>query len=178
TKLKKGDIHGILSPRPMTSNIPGYVREAGSQLSIPTMFAVTFFAENGGLASYTPDSYESGRMAARPVDKILKGAKPSEIPVEVNHNIVFVVNLKIAKAPYLPLPPSTALDISLSHLRCKTRGLVEFYASHFAPRSAASVSARKADFNRFQRLRIQNHAVRANTTYSQQTNADSLKLPY
>jgi len=105
TKLKKGDIHGILSPRPMTSNIPGYVREAGSQLSIPTMFAVTFFAENGGLASYTPDSYESGRMAARPVDKILKGAKPSEIPVEVNHNIVFVVNLKIATALGIKIAP-------------------------------------------------------------------------
>jgi hypothetical protein len=61
TKFKKGDIHGILSPSPMTSNIPGYVREAGSQSSMPTMFAATFFAENGGLASYTPDTYESGR---------------------------------------------------------------------------------------------------------------------
>jgi len=105
TKLKKGDIHGILSPRPMTSNIPGYVREAGSQSSMPTMFASTFFAENGGLASYTPNTYASGRMAARLVDKILKGAKPSEIPVEVNHNIEFVVNLKIAKALGIKIAP-------------------------------------------------------------------------
>jgi putative ABC transport system substrate-binding protein len=104
-KLKKGDIHGILSPRPMTSNIPGYVREAGSQSSIPTMFAATFFAENGGLASYTPHTYESGRMAARLVDKILKGTNPGEIPVEVNNNIEFVINLKIAQALGIKIVP-------------------------------------------------------------------------
>jgi putative ABC transport system substrate-binding protein len=104
-KLKKGDIHGILSPRPMTSNIPGYVREAGSQSSIPTMFAATFFAENGGLASYTPDTYESGRMVARLVDKILKGTNPAEIPVEVNNNIEFVINLKIAHALGIKIAP-------------------------------------------------------------------------
>ncbi len=43
TNFKKSDIHGILSPRPMTSNIPGLVREAGSRSSVPTMFASTFF---------------------------------------------------------------------------------------------------------------------------------------
>jgi putative ABC transport system substrate-binding protein len=105
TKLKKGDIQGILSPRPMTSNIPGYVREAGSQSSMPTMFAATFFAENGGLASYTPYTYESGRLAARLVDKILKGTNPGEIPVEVNNNIELVVNLKVAKALGIKIAP-------------------------------------------------------------------------
>jgi putative ABC transport system substrate-binding protein len=103
--LKKGDIHGILSPRPMTSNIPGYVREAGSQASMPTMFASTFFAENGGLASYTPNTYESGRMVARLVDKIFKGTNPAEIPVEVNNNIEFVVNLKVGKALGIKIAP-------------------------------------------------------------------------
>jgi len=105
TRLKKGDIHGILSPRPMTSNIPGYVREAGSQSSMPTMFAATFFAENGGLASYTPYTYESGRMAARLVDKILKGESPAVIPVEVNHKIELVINLKVAKAQGIKIAP-------------------------------------------------------------------------
>lgn len=105
TKLKKDDTHGILSPRPMTSNIPGYVREAGSQSAMPTMFASTFFAENGGLASYTPDTYESGRMAARLVDKILKGERPAVIPVEVNHKIELVINLKVAKAAGIKLAP-------------------------------------------------------------------------
>jgi putative ABC transport system substrate-binding protein len=103
--LKKGDIHGILSPRPMTLNIPGYVREAGSVSSMPTMFASTYFAENGGLASYTPNTYESGRMAARLVDKILKGEKPGEIPVEVNNKIELVINLKVAKALAINIAP-------------------------------------------------------------------------
>jgi putative ABC transport system substrate-binding protein len=105
TKLKKGEIHGILSPRPMTSNIPGYVRDAGSQSSIPTMFGSTFFAENGGLASYTPDTNESGRMAARLVDKILKGESPAKIPVEANHKIELVINLKVAKASGIKIAP-------------------------------------------------------------------------
>jgi ABC-type uncharacterized transport system substrate-binding protein len=105
TKFKKGDIHGILSPRPMTSNIPGYVREAGSQWSTPTMFASTFFAENGGLASYTPDTYESGRMAARLLDKILRGDSPGAIPVETNHKIELVINLKVAKASGFKIAP-------------------------------------------------------------------------
>jgi putative ABC transport system substrate-binding protein len=104
-KLKKGEIHGILSPRPMTSNIPGYVRDAGSQSSIPTMFGSTFFAENGGLASYTPDTNESGRMAARLVDKILKGESPAKIPVETNHKIELVINLKVAKALGITIAP-------------------------------------------------------------------------
>jgi putative ABC transport system substrate-binding protein len=101
----KNEIHGILSPRPMTANIPGYVRDAGSAFSIPTMFASTFFAENGGLASYTPNTYESGRMAARLVDKILKGEKPGEIPVETNHKIELVINLKIAKTSGIEINP-------------------------------------------------------------------------
>jgi ABC-type uncharacterized transport system substrate-binding protein len=105
TKLKKADTHGILSPRPMTSNIPGYVREAGSQWSIPTMFASTYFAENGGLASYTPDTNESGRMAARLLDKILKGESPAGIPVETNHKIELVINLKVAKTLGIKIAP-------------------------------------------------------------------------
>lgn len=104
-KLKKGETYGILSPRPMTSNIPGYVRDAGSQSSMPTMFASTFFAENGGLASYTPNTYASGRMVARLVDKILKGTNPGGIPVEVNNNIELVVNLKVAKELGIKIAP-------------------------------------------------------------------------
>lgn len=104
-KVKKPDVHGLLSPRPMTANIPGYVREAGAKSSIATMFASTFFAENGGLASYTPNTYESGLMAARQVDKILKGEKPGDIPVETNHKIELVINLKVAKTLGIKVNP-------------------------------------------------------------------------
>jgi putative tryptophan/tyrosine transport system substrate-binding protein len=55
--------------------------------------------------SYGPDAYASGKQAARLVDKILKGAKPAEIPVETNANIEFVINLKTAKALGLTIAP-------------------------------------------------------------------------
>jgi putative ABC transport system substrate-binding protein len=65
-----------------------------------------FWAEHGGgLASYGPDTYASGQQAARLVDKILKGTKPTEIPVETNAKIEFVINLKVAKALGLTIAP-------------------------------------------------------------------------
>lgn len=69
------------------------------------MFFGPWYVENGGLASYGPDFYESGRMAARIVDKIIKGSSPREIPVEVNNKIEFVVSLKVANALGLRIPP-------------------------------------------------------------------------
>ncbi len=69
------------------------------------MFNTVFWVEQGALAGYGPDEYESGRQAARLVDKILKGANPAEIPVEVNTKIEFAINLKTAKALGLVIPP-------------------------------------------------------------------------
>jgi putative ABC transport system substrate-binding protein len=70
-----------------------------------TMFPDAFYVERGGLASYGPNLYKSGRLVARLVDKILKGTKPSEIPVEVNNKIEFALNLKTAKKLGLIIPP-------------------------------------------------------------------------
>jgi putative tryptophan/tyrosine transport system substrate-binding protein len=61
--------------------------------------------EQSGLASYGPSQYETGRQAARLVDKILRGGNPAEIPVEVNPKIEFVINLKVAKALGLAIGP-------------------------------------------------------------------------
>jgi putative ABC transport system substrate-binding protein len=69
------------------------------------MFFGAWHVENGGLASYGPNFYESGRQAARLVDKIVKGTKPGEIPVEVNNNIEFLINLKVAKALGIRIVP-------------------------------------------------------------------------
>jgi putative ABC transport system substrate-binding protein len=104
-KIRKGDVHGIVVPRSLSFNIPGFAMEATSQRGIPTMFPTVWYVENGGLASYGSNYHESGRMAARLVDKIIKGEKPAEIPVEVNHKIEFVVNLKVAKASGIKLAP-------------------------------------------------------------------------
>ena len=99
-------VDGILSPWSTSLNIPGLILDAAAQQGIPTMFNAPFFPEKlGALASYAPDNYESGKQAARLVDKILKGVKPAVIPVEVNSNIKFVINLKVAKALGLTIDP-------------------------------------------------------------------------
>jgi ABC-type uncharacterized transport system substrate-binding protein len=64
-----------------------------------------FLAEQGGLASYGPDLYDSGRQAVRLVGKILQGAKPAELPVEVNNKIDFVINLQTAQTLGLTIAP-------------------------------------------------------------------------
>ena len=105
-QLRKSEVDGILSPWSLSLNIPGFILEVAAQQGIPTMFNSTFFpAEQGALASYAPNTYETGKQAARLVDKILKGTKPAEIPVEVNSKIEFVINLKTAKALGLTIAP-------------------------------------------------------------------------
>ena len=104
SQLQHDQIDGILAPRHLSLNIPGYISTAATQLQIPTMFNSVFWVQNGALASYGPDFYETGRQTARLVDKMIKGAKPADIPVEVNPKIEFVINLKVAKALGLAIP--------------------------------------------------------------------------
>jgi putative ABC transport system substrate-binding protein len=103
--VRKGEVDGIISPRFLSLNIPGFILEANLKLVIPAMFHTTFWAEQGGLASYGPDFHESGRQAARLVDKILKGADPGAIPVEVNPKLEFAINLKTARTLGLTIAP-------------------------------------------------------------------------
>ena len=99
-------IDGIVTPRCCASNIPGLILEATLAQRIPTMFhTAAYWIEAGALASYGPDLYTSGYQAARIVDKIIQGANPATIPVEVNSAIKFTINLKTAKALELHLDP-------------------------------------------------------------------------
>lgn len=106
SRVQKGDVDGILAPDGNSHNIPGFVLEATPQQAVPSMFEGVFWVEQGALASYGPNQYETGRQAARLVDKILRGGKPAEVPAEVNPKIEFAINLKVAKALGIAIVPA------------------------------------------------------------------------
>jgi putative ABC transport system substrate-binding protein len=111
TGLRKAQTDGIMSLRFLSLNISGFILEIAPRGLIPTMFHVPFFVERGGLASYAPSTYGLGKQAARLVDKILKGAKPAELPVEQPTTFELVVNLKTAKALGVTIPPALRLRV-------------------------------------------------------------------
>jgi putative ABC transport system substrate-binding protein len=72
---------------------------------LPALGTVRILAEEGGLLSYSGDSSDAYRKAASIVDKVLKGAKPPDLPVEQPTKFQLVINLKTAKALGLTIPP-------------------------------------------------------------------------
>ena len=80
--------------------------EAAQAVALPTVFAFREHVEAGGLASYGIDLVESYRRAAAYVDKIVSGAKPAELPVELPTKFELVLNLKTARAIGLAIPES------------------------------------------------------------------------
>jgi len=80
--------------------------ELAMKHKLPTMFGPRAHAEAGGLFSYGPDRADLFRRAASYVDKILKGAKPADLPVEQATKFDLIVNLKTAKALGLTIPQS------------------------------------------------------------------------
>lgn len=104
-RAREQRIDGVLAPAHVSLNIWALIGEATTRFGLPSMFGVSFMTEEGALASYGPNQYETGRQAARLVDKIIKGANPAEIPVEANSKIEFVINLKAAKTLELTVAP-------------------------------------------------------------------------
>jgi putative ABC transport system substrate-binding protein len=76
---------------------------------LPSMFGSGDHARAGGLMAYAPRSVDNYRRAATYVDKILRGAKPADLPVEQPTKFELVINLKTAKALGLTIPPSVLL---------------------------------------------------------------------
>lgn len=88
----------------------GQILKLAANHSLPVASLYKDFAEAGGLIAYGPSLPASYRRAAHYVDRLLKGAKPSDLPVEQPMHFDLVVNLKTAKALGLTIPPSVLLS--------------------------------------------------------------------
>ena len=73
---------------------------------LPSIFHLSEFADSGGLVAYGPDRSDQFRRAATYVDKILKGAKPAELPIEQPTKFELMINLKTAKQIGVTIPPN------------------------------------------------------------------------
>ena len=106
TKGRAGALLGLTNP---TFNIlRSRIAELAVKSRLPSMYGDRAFVDSGGLISYGPDVLDSFRRAAVYVDKILRGAKPAELPVEQPRKFEFMINLKTAKQIGLTIP-STVL---------------------------------------------------------------------
>jgi ABC-type uncharacterized transport system substrate-binding protein len=100
----------IVSPEPLTQTHRRLIVDNASKYRLPTMYPSREFVDDGGMISYGvsyPDLYH---RAAGLIDKVLKGTKPSEIPVEQPMRFELVVNLKTVAALGIRIPPSLMLQ--------------------------------------------------------------------
>jgi putative ABC transport system substrate-binding protein len=82
------------------------VVELAAKSRLPAMYSTQAYVEGGGLMSYGVSITDLDRRAATYVDKILKGAKPADLPVEQPMKFEFIINLKAAKQIGLIFPPN------------------------------------------------------------------------
>ena len=100
-------IDGLLhADTPLFTTHRARLVEAAARSRLPAIYALKAYVDAGGLVSYGADLPDLYRRAATYVDKILKGAKPADLPVEQPTQFELVINLKTAKALGLTIPPS------------------------------------------------------------------------
>jgi putative tryptophan/tyrosine transport system substrate-binding protein len=88
----------IVAPNPVTIRNNGLIVELAARHRLPAIYPFDFYAKAGGLMSYGPDQVDMFRRSASYVDRILKGEKPGDLPVQNPTKFELVVNLKTAKA--------------------------------------------------------------------------------
>jgi putative ABC transport system substrate-binding protein len=103
---KGADALMVLSDPALMDNLLGRVAALAAAHWLPAMYNWKMYVEAGGLMSYGPSLSDSHRRAATYVDKILKGARPADLPVEQPAQYELVINLKTAQALGLTIPPS------------------------------------------------------------------------
>ncbi len=106
SEMTKGRVDAVFVSHTMTPSARGQLIDFAAKNSLPTMFMERSYVAAGGLMSYGSSFSEQFRHAAEYVAKILKGARPGDLPVEQPTRFEFVINLKTAKALGLTLSPS------------------------------------------------------------------------
>jgi putative ABC transport system substrate-binding protein len=96
----------VQAPNPVTFANRGRIVSFAQRNRLPSMYANRDYVDAGGLMSYGPSSADLFRRAATYVDKILKGTKPADLPVEQPMRFELVLNMKTAKALGITFPPS------------------------------------------------------------------------
>jgi len=110
TEIGRGRADAVLvQPSPDIDEMRSRIAQLAEKQRLPSMFALRQYAEAGGLMSYGADLYDMQRHVASYVDKILKGAKPTDLPVEQPTKFELVINLKTAKALGLTIPQTLLL---------------------------------------------------------------------
>jgi putative tryptophan/tyrosine transport system substrate-binding protein len=106
-RAKKADVQALITvPSPVVNSNLRQVLEFAAKTRLPAMYFTSEFVDGGGLMSYAPSFTEQFRRAATYVDKILKGAKPADLPIEQPTKFELVINLKTAKQIGLTIPPN------------------------------------------------------------------------
>jgi putative ABC transport system substrate-binding protein len=95
-----------VSPGSLNTANPKLIVDLATKYRLPAIFEREDFIASGGLMSYGPDRAEGYRRAATYVDKVLKGTKPADLPVEQPMKFEFIINLKAAKQIGLTIPPN------------------------------------------------------------------------
>lgn len=96
----------IVTATPMANIHRELIISLAARYRLPAVYGFRFHVERGGLVAYAPDQLEQYRRAAGYVDRILKGEKPADLPVQAPTKYETVVNLKTAKTLGLTIPPS------------------------------------------------------------------------
>lgn len=91
---------------PVFSAPPNRVPDLAAQAGLPSIYLFSSHVQAGGLISYGPDTPALARRVAHYVDRILKGAKPAELPIEQPSKFLLAINLKTAKSLGVEIPPS------------------------------------------------------------------------
>ena len=99
----------IVTPSPLTATRRELIIAVAARLGLPAIYPFRFYCKSGGLISYGFDQMDTVRDAASYVDRILRGANPGELPVQLPTKFQLVVNLKTAKTLGLTIPESFLL---------------------------------------------------------------------